>query len=287
MKIPARRRWCCFLSLMLPLAITASVFAAPDTRSERPLAERVEEHFTTNPTDDTKIHYVSLGEGPLLVMIHGFPDFWYSWADQMETLSSQFRCVAIDCRGYNQSDKPQDVASYDMSLLMGDISAVIEDCGAKHATIVGHDWGGAIAWSLALTHPDQVDHLIVCNLPHPRGLKRELLINDQHRANTQYARDFQNSEAHKLLTANGLVQILRGLAKRPWSEKKQAAYRQAFERSDFNGMLNYYRRNYNPELKEKAPLPYVDDEPVVKAKMPVLMFHGLQDTALHHHALNE
>lgn len=250
------------------------------------LIDRVEHGRATNPTDNTPIHYVSIGDGPLVVFVHGFPDFWYSWAHQMERLSSDYRCVALDLRGYNRSGKPKALESYDMNLLVEDVVSVIKACGQQRAVVVGHDWGGAIAWTLALQQGEFVDKLVICNLPHPRGLKRELLINDQHRANTQYARNFQDPDYHKQLTAEGLVAMLMGLSQQPWTEKKSRQYVKAFGRSDFQAMLNYYRRNYDAKLEKKPPLPYVDPTPVVKAKMPVLIFHGLQDKALHHHALN-
>ena len=96
-----------------------------------------------------KIHYVTAGEGPLVVMIHGFPDFWYSWRHQMEALRDEFQVVAIDQRGYNLSDQPQGVENYAMPALVGDVAAVIRHLDADKATIVGHDWGGAVAWQFA------------------------------------------------------------------------------------------------------------------------------------------
>src|SRR5258706_14891792 len=96
-----------------------------------------------------KIHYASLGKGPLMVMIHGFPDFWYTWREQMAELSSQYQTVAIDERGYNLSGKPKGVYNYDMSLLVGDVAAVIKHLGREKAIIVGHDSGGAVAWQFA------------------------------------------------------------------------------------------------------------------------------------------
>ena len=107
---------------------------------------RVEHGYAKN--NGVKIHYASLGKGPLIVMIHGFPDYWYTWRDQMEALSDSYQVVAIDQRGYNLSDKPKGVENYDMSLAR-------ERCGCRDqgrrrdkAIIVGHDWGGAVAWTL-------------------------------------------------------------------------------------------------------------------------------------------
>src|SRR6516164_9851884 len=156
-------------------------------------------------SNGVKIHYATLGSGPLLVMIHGFPDFWYTWRDQMEALSDKFQCVAIDQRGYNLSDKPKGVENYDVRLLVGDVAAVIKSLGQEKAIIVGHDWGGLVAWQFALYQPQMTDRLIILNLPHPRGLNRELAHNPQQQKNSQYARDFQQPEAASKLTAEQLA----------------------------------------------------------------------------------
>ena len=220
-----------------------------------------------------KIHYASLGKGPLVVMIHGFPDFWYTWRHQMEALAGDYQCVAIDQRGYNLSDKPKGVENYDMKLLVGDVIAVIKHLKHAKAIVVGHDWGGAVAWQIALNAPQFVERLIILNLPHPNGLRRELATNPQQRKNSEYARNFQQEGAHTKLTAEGLSFWVKDAEAR----KK---YVEAFQRSDFEAMLNYYKRNYPRE-------PYTQDVlETPKAKMPILMFHGLADTALLAGALN-
>jgi pimeloyl-ACP methyl ester carboxylesterase len=214
------------------------------------LDKRVEHGYADS--NGVKIHYASLGKGPLIVMIHGFPDFWYTWREQMEALSSSYQVVAIDQRGYNLSDKPKGVENYDMSLLVGDVAAVIKHLGRDEAIIVGHDWGGIVAWALAMSRPEVVEKLIILNLPHPKGLSRELANNPQQQKNSQYARNFQKADAHKQLTAEGLSRWVRD----PEARKK---YVEAFNRSDFEAMLNYYKRNYPRE-------PYTEDtSPVVKA----------------------
>ena len=224
-------------------------------------------------SNGVKIHYSTLGSGPLLVMIHGFPDFWYTWRDQMEALSDKFQCVAIDQRGYNLSDKPKGVENYDVRLLVGDVAAVIKSLGQEKATIVGHDWGGLVAWQFALNLPQMTDRLIILNLPHPRGLTRELARNPEQQKNSQYARNFQQPDAASKLKPEQLA----GWVKDPAAREK---YIEAFKRSDIEAMLNYYKRNYPRE-------PYVEDTSVlVKVQAPVLMFHGLKDTALLSGALN-
>ena len=233
--------------------------------------DRVEHGYASN--NGVKIHYASLGKGPLIIMIHGFPDYWYTWRDQMEALSANFQVVAIDQRGYNLSDKPKGVENYSLQILVSDVVVVIKQLGRERAIIVGHDWGGIVAWTLAMMRPDLVEKLIILNLPHPRGLNRELATNPQQQKNSQYARNFQQEGAEKNLTAEGLAFWV----KDPEAKKK---YVEAFKRSDFEAMLNYYKRNYPRE-------PYtLDTSPVVKVKMPVLMIHGLNDTALLAPALN-
>jgi pimeloyl-ACP methyl ester carboxylesterase len=224
-------------------------------------------------SNGVKIHYASLGSGPLVVMVHGFPDFWYTWRDQMEALSDKFQCVAIDQRGYNLSDKPKGVENYDVRLLVGDVAAVIRSLGQEKAILVGHDWGGLVAWQFALNIPQMTDRLIILNLPHLRGLTRELAHNPEQQKNSLYARNFQQPDAASKLKP----ELLAAWVKDPSAREK---YIEAFKRSDFEAMLNYYKRNYPRE-------PYTEDTtPVVKTQMPVLMIHGLGDTALLSGALN-
>ncbi len=254
------------LSLFL-LILPASSATAQDIES------RVEHGYADS--GGVKIHYAALGDkkNPLVVMIHGFPDFWYSWRDQMTALSNDYYCVAIDQRGYNLSDKPKGVENYDMRLLVGDVAAVVKHLGREKAIIVGHDWGGIVSWTTAMFMPQMVEKLIILNLPHPRGLNRELANNPQQQKNSQYARNFQQPDAHTKLTAEALAFWV----KDPEAKKK---YIEAFKKSDLEAMLNYYKRNYPRE-------PYTEDKsPIVKVKMPVLMIHGLDDTALLAGALN-
>ncbi len=247
-------------------------------------AELGEDGFADS--DGVKIHYVTAGKGPLVVLIHGFPDYWYSWREQIPALAKHFQVVAVDMRGYNKSDQPEGVDNYLMPKLVADIDAVVRHFKQDKAIIVGHDWGGMVAWSYAMTFPDKTDKLVILNLPHPKGLARELANNPLQRKNSQYARDFQKPDAvaKMLKRANGSKELVaRGLTF--WVKDKDARekYVEAFKRSDFEAMLNYYKANYPPE-------PYEYDEQSVQfppVKCPVLMFHGLKDTALLPGALND
>ena len=134
------------------LSVAAVSLRATDFES------RVKEGYVDS--NGVRIHYATIGTGPLVVMIHGFPDYWYTWRKQMEGLSDKYQCVAIDQRGYDLSDKPQGVESYSMPHLVGDVIDVIKYFGKDKAIIVGHDWGGAVAWQLALHAPQFVDRLM-------------------------------------------------------------------------------------------------------------------------------
>lgn len=253
---------------ILGLTLAGAAFAA----SSADLESKVKHGYADS--NGVKIHYATLGSGPLVVMIHGFPDYWYSFREQMGPLAAAgFQVAAMDQRGYNLSDKPKGVENYDVKFLVGDVVAVIKSLGREKAIVVGHDWGGAVAWQVALNVPQVVDKLIIFNLPHPRGLNRELVNNPQQQANSQYARNFQQEDSHTKITAEGLARWVKDPAAR---EK----YVEAFKKSDLEAMMNFYRRNY-----PRAPYK-LDDSPVVKAKMPVLMIHGLGDTALLSGALN-
>ncbi|MBI3789879.1 MAG: alpha/beta hydrolase [Gemmatimonadetes bacterium] len=226
-------------------------------------------------SNGVKIHYAALGDPakPLVVLIHGFPDFWYTWRNQMDALARDHYVVAMDQRGYNLSDKPKGAEQYDMALLVGDVLAVIRSAGREKAIVVGHDWGGAVAWAVATTQPQAVEKLVILNLPHIRALRRELVNNPVQAKNSQYARTMQLPGAGARLTAEGLA----GWVANP---EAKAKYVEAFRRSDFDAMAAYYQRNYPRE-------PYtLDETPVVKVQAPVLMIHGLKDPFLLAGALN-
>ncbi|MEZ5559312.1 MAG: alpha/beta hydrolase [Pseudomonadales bacterium] len=265
-------------TLLCLMLILCAARAGADLRDE------VQHHYADN--DGVKIHYVSAGRGPLVVFIHGFPDFWYSWRHQMEALEDRFRVVAMDQRGYNRSDHPEGVEQYDMALLVADVAAVVRDAGAQRATIVGHDWGGAVAWQVAFRRPEIVERLVILNLPHPNGLARELAGNPEQRANSAYARRFQEGSADDPDIFFGGPMTAESLAGWVTDPAARSDYISAFQRSDFTAMLNYYKRNY-PRL----PPPSAGEEAVAanappRLTMPVLMFHGLADQALNSDALN-
>jgi len=242
---------------------TALAFAA-----QAAPAGKLQDKFTQN--GGVKIHYVVEGKGPLVVMIHGFPDYWATWKPLMATLSAAgYRTAALDNRGYNLSGQPKGEAAYAMPNLIGDVAAVIAAEGQKNAIVVGHDWGAAIAWQTALNRPDLVNKLIIMSVPHPAGMAREMATNKAQQEGSNYARNFQKPGSEKNLTAEGLA----GWVKDP---KEKAGYVEAFKRSDFAAMMNYYRANYPKGVGDTAAPP----QTYPPIKVPVLVIHGMKDTAL-------
>jgi epoxide hydrolase 4 len=124
---------------------------------------------------DQGLHYAEAGEGPLVVLLHGFPEFWYGWREQIEPLAAAgFRVVAPDMRGYNLSSKPDGVAAYDTEPLAADVRGLILERGEQSALLAGHDWGGSVAWATAMSYPEVVDRLAILNAAHPRKLLQGL-----------------------------------------------------------------------------------------------------------------
>tara|TARA_E500000178_G_scaffold354664_1_gene424458 strand:+ start:1180 stop:2295 length:1116 start_codon:yes stop_codon:yes gene_type:complete len=247
--------------------------------------DTVEHGYADN--NGVKIHFAKSGltdeQAPLVVMIHGFPDYWYSWRDQMQVLGDDYAVVAIDQRGYNLSDQPEALAAYSMVNLVGDVAAVIRHLGRSSAVVVGHDWGGAVAWQVAFNLPQMVDQLIILNLPHPNGINRELASNAEQQQNSSYARTFIAGDVNDPDILFGQPMTAANLAGWVSDADAKPHYIAAFERSSFSGMLNFYKANY-PDPERPRPMDANDTLP--QLPMPVLMFHGLEDTALHSDGLN-
>ena len=266
-------------AFVIALLGAASAIAGDSTGSGQPLWDRVEHGYANNA--GVKIHYATTGKGPLVVMIHGFPDFWYSWRHQMDALSSDYQVVAIDQRGYNKSDAPAGDENYSMRYLTSDVAAVIKALGQDKAIIVGHDWGGSVAWNFAFAKPAMVDKLIVLNLPHPKGLAAALANNPQAQANASYAQKFRlgkPTDPDIMFGGPMNTNTLSGWVTDPAAKKR---YQQAFKRSNFDAMLAYYKRNYPPPAKPGAEPPQTP-----QLNVPTLMFHGLEDNALPSDGLN-
>lgn len=255
----------------------ALLTAAPAAGEEsfQDLLNRTKEGFVDS--GGVPIHYVTMGEGPLLVMIHGYPDFWFTWRNQMPALARSFKVVAISQRGYNKSGQPKGVEHYTMAKLTADVDAVRQHFNADKMVVVGHDWGGWVAWSYAMAYPDRTDRLIVVNLPHPKGIDRELTHNPQQQKNSQYARNFQEPDSAARTDVEAMAARIAGRYTDPVLKQEALA---AFKRSSLEAMQSYYKNNYPKP-------PYRDDRQYPPVKCSVLLFHGLKDNALLPGMLND
>ena len=248
--------------------IAAALTLAFAATAAAPAAAKLEDKYAQN--GDVKIHYVVEGKGPLVVLVHGFPDYWATWKPLMKTLSAAgYRTAAMDTRGYNLSDKPQGEAAYAMPNLIGDIAAVVKAEGQTNTILIGHDWGAAISWQTTFFRPDLVNKLVIMAVPHPAGMAREMASNKAQQDGSNYARNFQKAGSEKNLSAEALA----GWVKDP---KEKPGYVEAFKRSDFGAMMNYYRANYPKGVGDGAAQP----PPAPPIKVPVLVIHGMKDTAL-------
>lgn len=165
-------------------AARRAAYAPPDLG----VAARAEAAFRSGPwthgykmANSMKLHYAEMGNrsAPLVLLLHGFPECWYQWRYVMPGLAERFHVVAPDMRGYNWSERPRGVSSYTLGKLAADVAALVPALGHQRAHVVGHDWGGVVAWRLAAAHPDRVDKLAVLNAPHPGPFRRELLLGRQ------------------------------------------------------------------------------------------------------------
>lgn len=229
-------------------------------------------------TNGIRLHYVTQGEGPLMLLLHGFPEFWYSWRHQIPEFAKDYNVVAVDLRGYNDSDKPKETAAYALPELIKDVEGAILALGYDKCVLVGHDWGGAIAWSFAYEHADMLEKLIVLNLPHPAKFVAGLRT-PQQLLRSWYIALFQLPKLPEwMLSANDYAAIraaFSNMAINPeaFSPQDLDAYATAAAKPGaLTGMLNYYRNI----LRSDGLFQQTWDT----LEIPTLMIWGEEDTAL-------
>jgi pimeloyl-ACP methyl ester carboxylesterase len=227
-----------------------------------------------------RLHYVEAGSGPVVVLLHGFPEFWYSWRRQIPALAAAgYRVLAPDLRGYNLSAKPAGVRHYRLEKLTQDVAGLIRYAGVERAAVAGHDWGGGIAWVLAMRHPEAVEKLIVLNAPHPGAFYRELRSWRQLRR-SWYMFFFQLPLLPELYFRAGdyaaLGWVLRRDPLRPgaFTEADIRKYKEALARPGaLTAAINYYRAAFRYHLRN----PDANLRPV---QCPTLLIWGEQDRYL-------
>lgn len=229
-------------------------------------------------------------DAPALIFLHGFPESHRTWRHQIAHLQDRYRCIAPDQRGYGGSSKPQDVTSYTPDKLIGDIFLLADALGLEKFTIVGHDWGGAIAWGIALAGQmnGRVTRAIIANAPHPAIFQRLLYTDRQQRESSQYMRGFRDSGNDALVREHGLAGILMKEVKWDRPSQMEPAERDALmkdwqDRDAAFGMLNWYRASpvKVPAMDEPFALPDDYSPPSLPdLSIPTLVIWGMDDLAL-------
>ena len=246
------------------------------------------EHVVAN---DVRLHVVTAGpeDGDVVVLLHGFPEFWYSWREQIPALVDEgYRVVAPDMRGYNESEKPRGVDAYRVDRLVADVAALVghyADAGADgdgaSAHVVGHDWGGAVAWSTAIREPAVVDRLAIMNAPHP-GRFRELLRRPAQLRRSWYMFAFQLPALPEFGLTRDDAAVLDELFRDSMPAEERRHYRDALQRPGAaRAAVNYYRAFLRLGVRDELPLlspPAPTPEPTVAA--PTLVVWGDDDDAL-------
>jgi pimeloyl-ACP methyl ester carboxylesterase len=228
-------------------------------------------------TNGIRLHFVTQGEGPLMLMLHGFPEFWYSWRYQIPEFAKHYKVIALDLRGYNDSDKPKEQSAYVSNEFIRDIEGVIKGLGYDKCILVGHDWGGTIAWNFAYAHPEMVERLIVLNIPHPAKF-RQGLTTPQQLLRSWYAFVFQIPFIPELLIQQLDYQLVemtfKGMAvdKSTFSQADIDAYKNAAaKRGALTAMINYYRNAFRDAQTNQS---------WSVLEVPTLMIWGENDMAL-------
>eukprot|EP00128_Syssomonas_multiformis_P013424 Colp12_sorted_trinity150504_noHs@34235 len=228
------------------------------------------EHGYAN-ANGIKFHYVQKGDGPLVLLLHGFPEFWYSWRFQLKGLSAKNKVVAVDLRGYGETSRPKGKNEYAMEKLVADIAALIPALGYRKCTLIGHDWGGLIAWNVANTHPNLLERLVIMNLPHPKTFQMSL---KQFLA-SWYIFFFQLpllpeimllSEDYKFASLAFRGKKGGVVNKDTFTNEDVEAYKWALSRSGtLTSVINYYRNMFDNHTKWRP------------ISVPTLLIHGVND----------
>lgn len=238
---------------------------------------------------DVRLHYAECGTpgAPLMVFLHGFPEFWYAWRAVLPVFGERFHAVAPDLRGYNLSDKPADVRAYRAPALVADVDALVRALGHERCILVAHDWGGAVAWAYAIAHPGRVSKLVVLNAPHPVSFARALAHDPAQQAASQYMNWLRRPGSEAVLARDGFARLDDFFLRLGGAAWFHGAVREAYHAAwaqpgALAGGVNYYRASpLHPPLGDDpgaAKVSLNEPEFIVRAKTLVIWGDG--DTAL-------
>ena len=238
---------------------------------------RPELHEGFAEVGDVTLHYVEAGNGPLVILLHGFPEFWFGWRLQMAQLAAAgFRVVAPDMRGYNLSSRPAGIKAYAADRVADDITGLIHELGAESAMVVGHDWGGTVAWTMAMNHPDVVDRLVILDAAHPRKLQKGL-FNPRQLLRSWYFFFFALPWLPELVVRAKRFRFFRRFlrdARPAYTPEEMDRYVEAWSQPGAAAaMIDYYRYSvFTPPWKAKAAIHTVS--------APTLVIWGQRDRYL-------
>jgi pimeloyl-ACP methyl ester carboxylesterase len=234
-----------------------------------------------------RLHYARAGQGKLILFVHGFPEFWYAWKNLLPEFGRDHLAVAPDMRGYNLSSKPAGVSDYAVPHLVDDLRALAKSLGHEKFVLVAHDWGGGVAWSLGIHHPECLEKLVIINAPHPALFERELNHNPAQQAASQYMLLFRSPTAEATLAANNYAFLVdavltRGLKKGYFTEEDRQAYLTAWSQPGaLTGSLNWYRAaGISPPTSAEKARSFEPSTGPSKVKVPTLVIWGEKDQAL-------
>ena len=236
------------------------------------------------------MHYVNRGEGRPILFLHGFPQFWFLWRQQLEDLGEDHAVYAPDMRGYNLSCKPQDLEAYRMRHLLGDIEGLVGKLDLAHFTLVGHDWGGIVSWAFALKHPELLERLVIIDAPSPFTWNRDLRESPKQRDAVNYMVEFSkpSPEPEEMMAANDFalmddLMVRIGGRGAQLSDADQAAYHEAWAQPGaLRGGLNYYRAARMGEQVAAGGVPHEFARKISSQtiEVPTLVIWGANDAAL-------
>jgi epoxide hydrolase 4 len=248
----------------------------------------LEHRFTE--ASGTRIHYVARGEGKPIVFMHGFPQFWFLWRNQLADLGDDHAVFAPDLRGFNLSDKPKDVESYRMRHLLADLKGLVDELDIAPFTLVGHDWGGIVSWAFALKHPELLERFVILDSPPPFTWNRDLRESPRQREAVNYMLELSKPppepermiEAGDFAMLDSMLERIGGADAR-LSDEERAAYHEAWSQPGaITAGLNYYRaaRMGDQVAAGGVPEEYERKIDAMRLEVPTLVIWGERDPAL-------